>query len=92
MKSFFVKLIKTLILTSLCMYCLFTLVNQQITIMEYRESKSQYVKKIQEEKLKSEQLSKIKNDITTSEYIEGVAREKLGLVMPNEIVFVDASI
>ena len=92
MKSVFMKLGKTLIFTAVSMYIVFTLINQQLMIMDYRESKAQYVKQIQEEKLKSEQLTKVRSEITTSTYIEEVAREKLGLVMPNEIVFVDASI
>ena len=92
MKKVFMRLVKTLVYTGVCMYIVFTLVNQQMTIMDYRNSKEQYKKLIQEEKLRNEQLIKSKGEITTSTYIEKVAREKLGLVMPYEIVFVDASI
>ena len=92
MKNIFLKLGKTLVFTAATMYILVTLISQQITLMDYNETRKLYSKQIQEEKLRNEQLIKIKSEITTSKYIEEVAREKLGLVMPNEIVFVDASI
>ena len=92
MKKVFIRLVKTLAYTGVCMYIVFTLVSQQMTIMDYRNNRDQYKKLIQEEKLKNEQLIKSKSEITTSSYIEKVAREKLGLVMPYEIVFVDASV
>ncbi|MBQ9267262.1 MAG: septum formation initiator family protein [Clostridia bacterium] len=92
MKKVFIKLGKTLAFTALSMYIVITLVNQQITLMDLKDSRDQYAKQIQEEKLRSEQLAKIKGEISTPEYIEDVAREKLGLVMPYEIVFVDANL
>ena len=92
MKKVLLRLIKTLAYTAACMYIVITMINQQITLMDYRDMKEQYKKQIQEEKLKSEQLAKIKGEVTTPAYIEEVAREKLGLVMPYEIVFVDANL
>ena len=47
---------------------------------------------IEEENLKHEQLTETRNRISTDEYIEEVARDRLGLVKPNEIVFIDASL
>ena len=44
------------------------------------------------EEMRHEQLLETKKNINSDEYIEEVAREKLGLVMPYEIIFVDASI
>ena len=41
---------------------------------------------------KNEQLKNTKAKISSKEYVEEIAREKLGLVMPNEIVFVDANL
>ena len=74
------------------MYVAAILINQQMKLMDLRSSAAQYNKQIQEEKLRSEQLAKLRGEISSPEYIEEVAREKLGLVMPYEIVFVDASL
>ena len=40
----------------------------------------------------TEELEETKGKINSDEYIEAYAREKLGLVMPYEIIFVDASL
>ncbi len=92
MKSVILKLGKTLIYTAVFMYVAVILINQQMKLMDLRSSAAQYNKQIQEEKLRSEQLAKLRGEISSPEYIEEVAREKLGLVMPYEIVFVDASL
>lgn len=92
MKSVILKLGKTLIYTAVFMYVAAILINQQMKLMDLRSSAAQYNKQIQEEKLRSEQLAKLRGEISSSKYIEEVAREKLGLVMPYEIVFVDASL
>ena len=47
---------------------------------------------LENETMKYEQLLETRKNINTDSYIEEVAREKLGLVMPYEIIFVDASI
>lgn len=92
MKKIFFRLGKTLAMTAAMMYIVLTLLNQQIKLMDFRNNKEEYVKQIQEEKLRAEQLTKVKGQISSPEYIEEVAREKLGFVMPYETVFVDASL
>lgn len=42
---------------------------------------------VREEELRSEELDELEKYAQTDEYIEDVAREKLGLVYPNEIIF-----
>lgn len=42
---------------------------------------------IDAEKERSEEINKLKKYVGTDEYIEEVAREKLGLVKENEILF-----
>ncbi len=44
--------------------------------------------KIEEEKGRTESIDKLRNYTGTKAYIEKVAREKLGLVYPDEIIFV----
>ena len=52
----------------------------QAKIEELQES-------IEEQKKRSEDLDEQKEYIKTKEYIEKIAKEKLGLVYPNEIIF-----
>ncbi len=92
MKKILFRLGKTLAFTATTMYIIITLFNQQVKLMDFRNSKEEYLKQIQEEKLKTEQLTKIRSEISSATYIEEVAREKLGLVMPYETVFMDASL
>lgn len=62
-----------------------------MSFQKYDNELKNYNTMISEEEIKHEQLISAKNRITTKEYIEEVAREKLGLVMPNEIVFIDGN-
>jgi len=62
---------------------------QQFRINEYKIQEEYYknsISEINEEKAKNEELMAQTN---TSEYIEQVAREKLGLVKPYEKIFMD---
>lgn len=62
---------------------------QQFRINEYKVQEEYYqnaISEINEEKLANEELMAQTN---TAEYIEQVAREKLGLVKPYEKIFMD---
>ena len=50
-----------------------------------------YEEKIADAKLEQEQLKKELEKAKTDEYLEKMAREKLGLVKANERVFVDVT-
>lgn len=92
MKKIIIKLLNTFICTFVLMYATFVLIEQHIKLVDFEQNKTMCIRMIQEEKMKTEELSKTKGQLKTSKYIEEVAREKLGLVMPYETVFVDASI
>lgn len=86
------KLLKTISITAIFMYACLILAKQEVTFHKYDTEIEKYVRLIEEEALKNEQLTHTKTQIASKEYIEEIAREKLGLVMPNEIVFVDANL
>ena len=92
MKNFYLKLIKTVAITFVVLYACLTYVEQQIKLDSYEDEKIQYAKLIQEQNVITEQLKQEKAEISSPEYIEEVAREKLGLVMPYETVFIDANL
>ena len=85
------KFAKFILFFSVCLYIGFTLITQQIEIIETKRKISVIEKNIAIEKQKQEELAKQKELVNTPEYIEKLAREKLDFVAPDEIVFVDAT-
>ena len=86
------KLLKMVVLVALVMYSIVTFAKQETQFKKYDKDLQMYTSLIEDENLRHEQLTEIKNRISTDEYIEEVARDRLGLVKPNEIVFIDASL
>lgn len=60
----------------------------QLTI--YAAEEASLEEKIANETLRTEEIDKLKEYMQTDDYAEEVAREKLGLVKDNEIVFQEA--
>lgn len=86
------RLIKTLAVTALLMYACLVMFKQEVAFNKYDDEIENYERLIEEEELKKEQLVSTRTKISSKEYIEEIAREKLGFVMPNEIVFVDSNL
>ena len=86
------KLLRTIAIVALLMYAGLTMFKQEIAFNKYDNEIEKYERLIEEEELEKEQLMSTRSKISSKEYIEEIAREKLGFVMPNEIVFVDASL
>lgn len=81
--------INRLIIIGVLIYFVFVLVSQQRTMNAYQEEAKIYENQIVEAQEKTEELKDIKNNIDSTEYIEDVAREKLGMYLPNERVYID---
>ncbi|MBR4110089.1 MAG: septum formation initiator family protein [Clostridia bacterium] len=86
------RLFTTFLITFALMYACFVIVKQEMQFVEYKQEIETYARLIEEEELKNEQLNITKSSISSDKYIEEVAREKLGLVLPSEIIFVNANI
>ena len=82
-------LAKTVGVLALCVYVVFTLVNQRITLSKCNQAKLEQQQKIAEAKIEQQKLEDELKKAGTDEYLEGIAREKLGLVKANERVFID---
>ena len=83
--------IKKVLLIGICIYFFSVFCVQQFKINEYKVQEEYYsstIDEINEEKAEYEMLA-TKSD--TTEYIEKVAREKLGLVKPYEKIFIDVN-
>lgn len=93
MKKLFNKnnLIKTFIMIIVIAYTIITLISQQKKLMSYANTKEYYVSKIQEQKEYNKTLIKTKENLTSDEYVEKIAREKLDMYYPNERVYIDVA-
>ena len=80
-----------LILILFIVYAIFTFINQQTKLNSYKKDISYYSTQIEELKEKKEDLIATQENVNSKEYIEKVARERLDMYIPNEIVFVDIS-
>ena len=92
MGKFLSKLFTTLAIIGVLLYVGCVFIEQEKQIKNLNKEKEKYASLIDEASLKTEELKEIKEKMNTNEYIEQYAREKLGLVMPYEIIFVDASL
>ncbi len=80
---------KALGVAAVCVYVAYTLIDQQITLSKLGNIKEEYNAKIAEERMTNQRLEDELAQADTDEYLERVAREKLGLVKANERVFID---
>ena len=83
------KIIKLIIIFIAITYAIVTFANQQKTLNQYAKSCENLSEQIEEQKEYKEELSKKKEDITSKEFIEETAREKLDMYLPNEKVYMD---
>ena len=86
-KSLAVKAFFTLVIA----YCGYILVQQQLVLNAYNADGKYYKDKIEQERKQTEILKSRQAVQNSDEYIERIAREKLGLVKPDEKVFIDIS-
>lgn len=83
------KLCKRLLILGIIVYVIFTLVNQQKTLNQYTDDSNELIARIEEQEQYKDELAKKKDNVTSLDYIEQTAREKLDMYYPNERVYVD---
>ena len=83
--------ILTLALVLLIGYFIITIVGLQLDISERRAELDQKTAAYEQQLADNDRLQSIISNEDKSEYIEQVAREKLGYVMPGEKVFCDVT-
>lgn len=84
-----VKHIKRLIFIVICIYAVTTFFNQQKILNTYASNNETLNKQIKEATEHREELDKIKENASSEEYIEELAREKLDMYLPNERVYIN---
>ena len=83
------SLIKKIIFVVVVVYAIVTFINQQKILNSYNNQMNSLKIDIAEAQKKHEKLNNQKENVNSLEYIEALAREKLGMYMPNEKVYVD---
>lgn len=85
------KLIKKGFLVLIILYVSITFINQQKSINAYNNEQEILRNKIKDQKEYNQSLLATKENISSPEYIEELAREKLDMYLPNEKVYIDIS-
>lgn len=85
------KRYKRIIIFFIAVYFVYTLIAQQKTLNTYKASANLYAKELQQAKQTKQELLDTKKNISSLDYIEEIAREKLDMYLPNERVYVDIS-
>lgn len=85
----FKKLYKKIPILVFAIYVIYTLISQQQILNSYKVEVNKYTNDILQAQAEQEKLNETKNNINSNEYIEQIAREKLGMYLPNERVYID---
>lgn len=83
------KLLKKVFLVAIIIYISTIFINQQKTMIAYNKEQENLRNKIKEEQEHNAMLLATKENISSPEYIEELAREKLDMYLPNEKVYID---
>lgn len=84
------NLLKKIIFIIVLIYAITTIIKQQKILNGYSVQEKNLKVEISEAKERQEQLNNEKENVNSLEYIETLAREKLGMYLPNERVYVDS--
>lgn len=71
--------------------CISRALIMQPRITKNKDTIKELQSKIEYENIRAEEVDALKEKVNTDEYIERVAREKLGLVKENEKIFIDVA-
>ena len=82
-------LLKKILVLIFIIYFLYTIIAQQKTLNSYAQEKEKYNDNIETAQEEQNELNEMKENINSDEYIEQIAREKLGMYYPNERVYID---
>lgn len=83
------KHFKKIFICIAAVYVVSILISQQKMLNAYNSEIKNYETQIAKEQETKESLIEIKENVNSPEYIEQVAREKLGMYLPNERVYID---
>lgn len=80
---------KKILICIIAAYVISILISQQKMLNSYNSEIRIYEAQKEKEEETQKSLIEIKENVNSPEYIEQVAREKLGMYLPNERVYID---
>ncbi len=83
--------VKIIILVVICAGMIIRGIMQQPEILENKAEIARLKEEIEYEKIRQKEVENLKESVDTDEYIEQIARDKLGMIKKNEKIFVDVS-
>ena len=83
--------ITTIVLLLVVLFMLIKGVMLQPQITDNYDKISELEEQIEYEKQRADEVDALKENVDSDEYIEKIAREKLGMIRKDEIVFIDVS-
>ena len=83
------RLVQAVLVLAVCVYVAVILIQQRVTLAKCGKVAEEYKDKISTAQLEQQRLEDELKQAGTDEYLERIARDKLGLVKANERVFID---
>lgn len=80
-----------IVLIGIIVYVLYVLISRQQVLSSYKKEEQNYAKQIEQEQQRNSELLAEKENVNSTEFIEEIARDKLGMYLPNERVYIDIS-
>ena len=83
--------LKVCIILFLAIYSSYILIKQEIEINKYDKERMHYMEQIALANKKHEEYKHYSEYVKSEEYIEKIAREKLGMLLPEERIYIECS-
>ncbi len=80
-----------IIIIGIIIYVLYVFISRQQILSSYKKEEQYYLDLISKEQQHNSELMEVKDNIDSTEFIEQIARDKLGMYLPNERVYIDIS-
>ena len=80
---------KKILIAAIILYTISIFISQQKNINNYKAEINKYETEIAKEEERKKELLEMKENVNSLEYIEEIARERLGMYLPNEKVYID---
>ena len=82
-------ILKRILLLAISVYVVNTLVYQQKLLNTYAKETEEYANQIEQATQNQTELNETLESLNSTNFIEGIARDKLDMYLPNERVYID---
>ena len=82
-------ILKRILLLAISVYVVYTLVSRQKLLNTYAKETAEYANQIEQATQNQTELNETLESLNSTNFIEGIARDKLDMYLPNERVYID---